>query len=80
MRLLFLPTIALLLAIALLVAVAPPAAAATGTPGLFGTIEVQRSSQKPFPKWTGPLARIFEERNLLNRPCDGVRGGRIDPC
>jgi len=69
---------AALIAAPLLAATLAPSQAAT--PGLFGSTERMRESLKPFPKWRGTLARYFEERELLDRPCDGVRGGRIDLC
>lgn len=39
-------------------------------PRLFGTEEIRSSNLKPFPMWTGALDRYFDERSLLDSPCE----------
>lgn len=37
--------------------------------GLFGSTEVRAASLNVLPKWTGVLARYFDERKLADAPC-----------
>ena len=43
---------------------------------LFGTREVRSSDLAPFTKWTGALERSFDERALLEAPCDKTEFNR----
>ncbi len=48
---------------------ARPARAQGGAPSFFGTTEVRRDNLAPFPKWTGAMARYFEERGKQPGAC-----------
>ena len=53
----------------------PSAASAATTPSypnLFGTSERRSANLKPFPKWTGALARYFKDSGLPEGSCDDV--------
>jgi len=43
------------------------------SPSFFGTTEVRRDNLAPFPKWTGALARYFEERGRQPGSCQEDR-------
>jgi predicted transglutaminase-like cysteine proteinase len=45
------------------------AAAATPAPSFFNTLETRNEDLKPFPKWTGVLERIFQERGKVEGDC-----------
>ena len=46
------------------------AAAMPAYPKLFGTSEQRSVNLKPFPKWTGALARYFKDSGLPEGSCD----------
>ncbi len=54
---------------------ASPDALAAGTP-LFGSKEVRSKDLAPFTKWTGALERYFDERTLLEAPCEKTEFNR----
>jgi len=43
----------------------------------FGSVELKRTSLKPFPKWTGALERHFDERTRAAGSCTAQR---YNPC
>lgn len=52
---------------------APVARAQGAVPSVFGSTEVRRDNLAPFPKWTGALARYFEERGKQSGTCQEDR-------
>ena len=48
------------------------AATAPAYPKLFGTSEKRSQNLKPFPKWTGVMARYFEDSGMPEGSCDDV--------
>jgi len=60
------------LAVVLCLLAAPALAAdqlASVHTGLFGSTEVRATSLNVLPKWTGVLARYFDEEKLVDAPC-----------
>ena len=60
-------------ALAAVLCMAVPASAAEqiamARTGLFGSIEVRATTLNVLPKWTGVLARYFDEKKLADAPC-----------
>ena len=44
-------------------------ATAEARPRIFGTTEIRNENLKPFPKWTGMLDRLFQERGATEGAC-----------
>jgi len=61
----------MILAIAMfsIAALTAAAAAAGPSPALFGTQEIRNDNLRPFPKWTGMLARYFADAGTNPGPC-----------
>ena len=60
-----------LVAVLLICLAAAPSASARGAPGnsLFGSHEIRSTSLSLFPKWSGAVARYFDEEKLAGAPC-----------
>lgn len=61
---------------ALTIASVAPISAADAAPALFGTSETRSANIDLFPKWKGTLARYFDERHLIDAPCESSRFNR----
>ena len=61
---------AILFGVAALALVGGTTAAHARTVGIFGAVETPRKGLKPFPKWTGALARHFRQMAEKRGPCE----------